>query len=297
MIRSMTGFGRGSASVNGLDLWAEVKTVNNRYLKTSLRLPELLSPREMAMETAIRAVLKRGSVYMRVWIGGQQGEVVKDYRVDTERAGLYVNEFAALAKQLKLHGSVSLDALAQLPGVVLQSEPGCGAEDEIANAADKALASALDACQKMREAEGAALAVDLKSRAKTLLGLNERAKSRSPFVVEEYRVRLRERISKLMEGTGSTVREEDIARETAHYADRCDVSEETTRLEHHCKAMLKLLEGDGNEAGRKLDFMAQEMLREANTMGSKSGDVELTSIVLDMKSEIDKVKEQVQNIE
>lgn len=297
MIRSMTGFGRASARAAGMDLWAEVKTVNNRYLKTSLRLPDLLADREMAIEAQVRNALKRGSVYVRLWIGGQSGDTVKEYRFDAARAKQYLAELGALAADTGVAARPALESVAMLPGVVVQSEPGIGAEDEVGAAADTAVVAALAACEKMREAEGAALAKDLRARAASLKALNARAKARSPLVVEEYRARLKERIAKLLQGSGVSVRDEDVTREVAYFADRCDVSEETTRLDHHCEAMVKLLDGHSPEAGRKLDFLAQEMLREANTLGSKSGDVELTALVLDMKSEIDKVKEQVQNVE
>ncbi|NUQ35480.1 MAG: YicC family protein [Planctomycetaceae bacterium] len=290
----MTGFGRGTVEIAGADLTVEVKTVNNRYLKTSLKLPEALSPHEVTFDNDVRAAIKRGTVNVSIRHGSARSGV--RYAFNQELAAQYHRQLSELAASLKLDAPADVHEIASLPGVIEAEEAQTLDESELLKAARDALAKALAACDTVREREGKALAADLEARCKTLLAHNEEVRSRAPKVVDSYRQKLEERVSRLLSGSSVELRSEDVAREVAFFADRCDISEEVQRLGHHCAVVLDLIRQPG-EAGRKLDFLSQEMLREVNTMGSKAADAQLATIVVSMKSEIEKIKEQVQNIE
>lgn len=296
MIRSMTGFGRATQAINDTQLTVEVKSVNNRHLKISSRLPDVLAPHELRFEKLIKRYLDRGSVSLSISLGsGKPGE--RAYRLNLERAKDYFNQLASLASKLDGAQAPSLGEVARLPGVVEDAANALDDDEKLLKVAEAAVEDALKALRATREEEGKGLAEDLTTRCKRLLELNDVAKTRSPQVVAHYREKLLARLEKLLQGTQLAPREEDIAHEVALFADRCDIAEENQRLAHHCEAMIELITANTGEAGRRLDFIAQEMLREANTTGSKANDVEIAATVVEMKSEIEKIKEQVQNVE
>lgn len=296
MIRSMTGFGRASVALGDTTLTVEAKSVNNRHLKLSQRLPDALVQHELRFEKLVKKSLARGSVYLTVSIGsGKPGE--RAYRLNVERAREYFDQLAALAASIEGAETPKIGDIARLPGVVEDASNFLDDDEELLKAAESAITDALQALCTTREEEGKGLADDLTTRCKRLLELNEQAFERSPKVVEHYREKLLARLEKLLDGTKVAPREEDIAHEVALFADRCDIAEEYQRLAHHSTAMIELIESNQGEAGRRLDFIAQELLREANTTGSKANDVEIAAIVVEMKAEIEKIKEQVQNVE
>ncbi|MEE9311118.1 MAG: YicC/YloC family endoribonuclease [Planctomycetota bacterium] len=291
--QGMTGFGRATCSVESGSVTVEIKTVNNRFLKTSMRLPDLFSSLEPEVEKKIRSTLARGSVtcqfqYERLRSGGE-------YQLDRE---LLDSLFAELSDAA---GKVGQDApnivdVAGLPGVVREQRTSYELGDELADAARKALSEAVSALVETRGSEGVALQDDLEPRVKRVSELSDKVGERAPQVVEEYRVKLTNRITKLMSKSELELDSKDLVKEVAMFADRCDITEETTRLAHHCSEFLKVIAGKG-EVGRRLDFIAQEMLRETNTVASKANDAELATVVVEMKSELEKIKEQVQNLE
>lgn len=294
-IRSMTGFGRAAAGTGNLAVVAEVRSVNGRFLKVSFRVPESLSVFEAQLEAVVRSRVIRGSLNVAIK-GSTSADGDKVIRVDAEKAARYYQQLEAIRAKVGSAVPIAVADVTRLPGVLIEEALGADAPEALLDSAESALRLALDAMEVMRVSEGAALVEDLKARCELIVKLNQEARERAPIVVEEYRTRLVERIGRLLEKSGVESRPEDIAREVAYHADRCDISEETQRLTHHCNTMLAALI-EGGEAGRKLDFVAQEMLREANTLGSKANDAILGNVVIAMKAEIEKIKEQVQNIE
>jgi len=295
MIRSMTGFGRAVAGAGGLSVAAEARSVNGRFLKLTLKLPERLSVYEAKFEALVKELVARGTVNIAIRAGGGE-DSEKITAIDKAKAAHFYRELDEVRRLVGSTDPLHLTDIARLPGVIVETEAGAEDPEALLASALVALRQALTAMNEMRAVEGAALAADLEARCHEILRLNAMARDRSPQVVQEYRDRLKDRISRLLENTGIEPRPEDLVREVAHFADRCDVSEETQRLEHHCMTLLAALQLTG-EAGRRLDFVAQEMLREANTLGSKANDAILGDTVIRMKAEIEKIKEQVQNVE
>jgi uncharacterized protein (TIGR00255 family) len=200
-----------------------------------------------------------------------------------------------LAAELGAKPPELADVLA-MPGVVLEEAEKLEIDESMKQALFSALDAALAGLGVMRQKEGAALAADIGARVRDVAEYGKQAGGRAPQVAKEYRDKLKARIDKLMAESGLQLAEADLAREVALFADRCDITEEVTRLEHHCGQFLDIMAGKG-EVGRRLDFVAQEMLRETNTIASKANDAELATIAVAMKSEIEKIKEQVQNLE
>jgi uncharacterized protein (TIGR00255 family) len=290
---SMTGFGRAVIEHAGGSITVEAKSYNNRFLKVTLRLPDALSNQELELENHVRAKLTRGSVYITVSMSKPADAGA--YRLNTELARKYFKELAALASELKA-SAPSISEIARLDGVVEQLDQGSGEDEELQAAVKKAVDGALKELIVMRGKEGDALKLDLDGRVKRVAQVSDQVEQRAPKIITEYRDKLKARMEQLLKGTGTTLEEAVIVREVALFADKADITEETTRLKHHCSQFLKEIAGK-EAVGRKLDFIAQEMLRESNTIGSKANDAELASSVIDMKSEIERIKEQVQNLE
>jgi len=291
--RGMTGFGRGTGSHPEGTVTVEVKSVNNRFLKVSLRLPDGFQEYESEFEGQARAALARGSVYVNVSL--DRGRPEHSFALNEEAIRLWWTRLRALAREAGTK-EPELGELLAMQGAVLEQSDRTQADESLAGTVKEALAQALKGVVEMRAREGEALARDLEARVRNVAKLAKRVEKRAPQVVQEYREKLKARIDKLLGDTGTEIDDVTLAREVALMADRCDVTEETTRMEHHCTQFLKVMGADG-ESGRRLDFVAQEMLREANTVASKASDAELAQAAVEMKSEIEKVKEQVQNLE
>jgi len=290
----MTGFGRASATAGPWLVNTEARSVNGRFLKTQWRLPEALASQEARFEAIVRGAIVRGTVSVSIKLEGKSD--LASVKIDRALATQYYRELLALRSEFGGEDPINLADILRLPGVLGEGGAAVAATPELISAAESSLSEALEAMNQMRAEEGAGLAADMRSRCETLLALNSQARERSPAVVTEYRQRLTDRIARLLSNSGVEARPEDLAREVAHFSDRCDISEENQRLDHHIRTMMAALTV-GGEAGKKLDFVAQEMLREANTLGSKANDAQLTSIVILMKGEIEKIKEQIQNVE
>jgi len=289
----MTGFGRATTAHALGAVTVEVKSVNNRFLKVSMRLPDAFAEIEAELETQIRNGLARGSVYAN--ISFDRGRPDVSYSLNEDLLKDWLPKLKTLAKQAGSREPELADLLGMEGAVLQQAEP-IQLDESLAAAVKDALANALKGLREMRAREGESLARDMDARVKNVAQLAKRVETRAPQVVQEYKVKLRARLDKLLADSGVAADDAAIVREVAFFADRCDITEETTRLEHHCAQFLKGMAAQG-EVGRKLDFVAQEMLRETNTIGSKANDAELASIVVEMKSEIEKIKEQVQNLE
>lgn len=289
----MTGFGRASAPFAGGAVTVEIKSVNNRFLKASLRLPDVFNEIESELEGRLRAKLVRGSVYCNVQL--ERGRAGAAFQLNEQAIREWLPRLKQLAGELG-ETAPGLTDLLGMPGVVVEESSRLELNDEIKSAVMSALDGALEGLMDMRAREGAALLADMTARVEFVAERSREVEARAPQVVLEYRDKLRARIDKLMADGGLKLEPDALVREVAFFADRCDVTEETTRLTHHCEQFMQVVNGKG-EVGRRLDFIAQEMLRETNTVASKANDAQLVSITVAMKSEIEKIKEQVQNLE
>jgi len=293
MPRSMTGYGAAQATGSRLSCEVEVRSVNARALKISFRTPSFLSARESDLEKLARARLRRGSVNCSVRIQLLQAEDV--IRVRPEVIEGLEKAIAPLRKSGFVQGPITPEAITNLPGAIESgaSKPLRPADWKVVK---EAMEAALDALDAMRVREAAHLVRDLKAITKQMRAEVKRVEARVPQVLTEQSARLKERIDALLADQGLTLDPATLAREIALVADRADIREELTRLAAHLDEFDQLLDRD-DEVGRTLDFLAQELLREANTMGSKSQDTVLARSVIALKSSIDRLKEQAANLE
>ncbi len=291
MIRSMTGFGAGRAERGGEEIDVEVRSVNHKFCEVKVRLPREWQALEADVVRLVKVRLARGGIEVNARRSVARGGLAP--RVDEALAAEYVRAFSALREKLSLPGEISLGEILAAEGVVTLEERS--ADLPAARAAlEAALGQALDSLVGMREREGEALARDLAGRLAALEEMVGRIEALAPQTVEHYRQRLAERVAELSRGY-----EPDAARlatEVAILADRLDVSEEITRLRSHAAQMRALVAGR-EPAGRKMDFLVQEMNREVNTIGSKAQSGEIAATVVSLKAEIERMREQVQNVE
>lgn len=297
MIRSMTGFGDASVEVNGVHYAVEIKTVNNRYFKSSIRLPDELGGLESELESLLRRRICRGSVMVSVNVCDNSASAA--VRINEAALEAYLKTLATVQRTVsgsQIH--IDLANMLELPGVVMT-----GQDDQLIERHRQAILELTDrACDRlseMREREGAGLLEDLLHHREQIVGQLASVFDRAPIVTEEYHQRLRQRIDDLAKRARLTLAEPDLIKEVAVFAERCDISEETQRLQAHLDQFRTLIDRPDNDEpiGRTLDFLAQEMLREANTIASKSNDAEIARIIVSVKGAIDRIKEQVQNVE
>ena len=292
MIRSMTGYGRAVMTLNGREITVEVRSVNNRFLDCSVKLPRAFSYAEDAVKQKIKEQVSRGKVDVFISVNTTAGENVK---ISLNRPVLegYLEALRTIAADYGVREDISATSLTRFPEVFLMEKPE---EDEAQNTTDIVAVAqqAVSAYNAMRETEGAALAADLRAHAAIILSYVEKVEARSPVTVAEYRARLESKLREVLEST--TIDEGRILTEAAIFADKVAVDEETVRLRSHLNQLESLLQG-GGAIGRKLDFLLQEMNREANTIGSKGNDLEQTRNVVEIKAELEKIREQIQNIE
>ncbi|MBE6928212.1 MAG: YicC family protein [Ruminococcaceae bacterium] len=292
MVYSMTGYGRAVQSLNGKEITVELRSVNNRFLDCNVKIPRVFSYAEDAVKQCVKQAVARGKVDLFVTVQVTEQENVK---VALNRPVLegYLTALRSIAADYEVRDDIGATSLARFPDVfVVEKEQ----EDEEQIVADlTAVATeAVAAFNAMRAREGAAMVEDLRSRASTILAYVAKVEERSPQTVAEYRSRLENKLREVLENTN--IDESRILTEAAIFADKVCVDEETVRLRSHL-AQLETLLTDGGAIGRKLDFLLQEMNRESNTIGSKCNDLELTRYVVEIKSELEKIREQIQNIE
>jgi uncharacterized protein (TIGR00255 family) len=287
----MTGFGAGKGAAGDEEIAVEVRSVNHKYCEVKARLPRELGALEVEVGRAVKERLARGGVEVTARRAGNHGVVTP--RVDAHLAEAYARAFAELQARLSLPGSATLADVLAADGVIRLEERELDA-DAAREALLRGLERALDALVAMREREGAALARDLSARLDQVEAIVARVQARVPRSVEQHRARLEERIAELTRGI--PLDPARLAQEVALFADRIDVTEEITRLGSHVAQVRGLL-ASGEPSGRKLDFIVQEMHREANTIGSKSQSAEIVSEVVALKAEIERMREQVQNVE
>ena len=292
MIRSMTGYGRAEVLVNGRNILVEIRSVNHRYFEFSCRSPRAYGFLESRLKTYLQGKLSRGKVDVNVSIQTVEGSSAS-VQVNRELAASYVQALRALEEPLGLRDDLSLRVISRFSDIFTGNKE---TEDEDAIWADvlQVADEATGRFVQMRETEGAKMKEDVESRLDFILQAVEQVEARSPKTVEEYRARLYNKMSEVLGNT--QIDEQRILTEAALYAEKIAVSEETVRLRSHVGQFRAIL-AQGGPVGRKLDFLIQECNRETNTIGSKAQDIEIARIVVDIKSEIEKIREQIQNIE
>lgn len=294
MIKSMTGFGRSEHSDGKRSITVEIKSVNHRYGDISVKMPRRYSFAEEKIKNTVKKTVSRGKVDVSVIVENLTEDDVT-VKLNTMVAKQYVDNLGELQEKFGLTGELTLQFLATLPDV-MKAVPDVEDEDEVCRAIQVPLKQAVENLDHMRMIEGEKLAEDLLKRGEWIRGLVKKIEERSPLVTEAYMEKLRERIKELI-GNHVTVPEDRILLEAAIFADKCSITEELVRLDSHMIQLKQILEKSNQPAGKKLDFLVQEMNREANTIGSKANDIEITNSMLEIKSEIEKIREQVQNIE
>jgi len=294
--RSMTGFGRASFEVEGIGFDVEVRSVNHRHLEARVRVPRLLADCEADAKARLRERLRRGKVDVTVSIPGGTSEVTQ-LDIDQAVVEQYVHAARALGERFGLLGTLDVATILSMPGVTRFAEAGL--EEEVSSEALLGgLDRAVDALDAMRVSEGASLAADMGRRLERIVLLVEELESRSDLVQQAVRDKLKKRAAQLQQETG-LVDEARLHQEVVIAADRLDICEELARLHSHVEQFRSALAEAGPEhpIGRRLDFLLQEFGREANTVGSKANDAALAHHVVDLKTEIERIREQVQNIE
>ncbi len=294
MINSMTGFGEAQGESDGVTYAVTVKTVNNRYLKAIVKLPELVAFLDEDVERLLRCNLSRGTVNYTVRLKDISGSSLFD--IDEAALQAVVEKLGHIELSGELNRSIDVGNLLNLPGIIRPAQPD---EETAEQMRGKVLAisqEAIDRLKEMRATEGAALEVDLKEHCSVIQQNIERIRALGATVAQEYAKKLKKRVDGLLAHAELKLDEDALAREVAIYADRSDISEELSRLESHLQQFAQSCEGEG-QAGRRLDFISQEMLREANTIASKSSDTEISRCVVEVKCRVDRIKEQVQNVE
>ena len=292
MVKSMTGYGRAVETVNGREFTVEIRSVNNRYLDCTVKLPRSFSFAEEAVKAAVKAAVSRAKVDVYISV---RSETEADVQVTLNKPVLegYLAAMRQMVDEYGVRDDISVSTLSRMSDVFVVDKPKAD-EDQLKADLLSVVDKALLAYDQMRVAEGLALENDLRSRAATILALVSQVEELNPKTVSDYRRRLEEKMREVLEN--KSIDESRILTEAAIFADKVAVDEETVRLRSHLKQMNSMLTA-GGAMGRKLDFLLQEMNREANTIGSKCSDVNLARIVVDIKAELEKIREQTQNIE
>jgi uncharacterized protein (TIGR00255 family) len=293
-MKSMTGYGRGECAQDGFKITAELAAVNRRQSEISVSLPRELEMLEAQVRDTINGTVARGRVTARLNIHAAEGELSARMHINMPLARAYANELGRLAKKLKLSGKVSLDQIIRAPGV-FQSDEELVEAETVWPIVEKAVKQALAALVKMREREGLHLARDLAARITLLRTAVEKIQKQAPQTAENYRRQLHERIQAAgLEAIAPD--DERLLKEIVLFADRSDISEELTRLQSHFQQFDDCVKSK-EPVGRTLDFLAQEMNREINTIGSKANDAVISREVVVLKAELEKFREQAQNVE
>ncbi len=289
---SMTGFGRGEYKEGGIELTAEVKTVNNRYLDISVKCPKIFSGYEDTVRSIVRGSLTRGHADVFISFTDKR-QKPKSLYVDESTAKAYVDAAKRIAELFpEVSNDFTITSILRQPDI-LRAEEAAGADEEVLSALKAALQSALDNLNAMRAVEGQKLAKDMLARVDTIEECVNNIAGRAPLVAQGYRQKLEEKIKSYLENV--PVDESRLLTEVAVFTDKANIDEELTRLQSHISQFRAICAE--NLVGRKLDFLIQEFNRETNTICSKSNDLAITKLGLDMKNEIEKIREQVQNVE
>ncbi|MGN1334808.1 MAG: YicC/YloC family endoribonuclease [Anaerovoracaceae bacterium] len=294
MIKSMTGFGRGEYTDGKRSIIAEIKSVNHRYSDITIKMPRRYAFAEDKIKNAVKDKIRRGKVDVSIIVENITENDV-NIKLNTMLAKQYYDNLNELRSEFDLSGDINLQFLASLPDV-MKVIPDVEDEEEITKAMLIPVQEAASNLEKMRAVEGEKLAADLIDKGEHVKEILDKIAQRAPKVVTDYTSKLKDRIQELV-GSSVQVPEDRILVEAAVFADKCAIDEEITRLNSHLDQLKSIIEKSSQPDGKKLDFLVQEMNREANTIGSKANDITITNYMLEIKSEIEKIREQVQNIE
>jgi uncharacterized protein (TIGR00255 family) len=303
----MTGYGNAEGQFNDVTFVVEIKTVNNRYFKAGIKLPESVAFLEEDVDRLLRKNLSRGTVNYVLRLKNVSADVLFD--IDETALRAVIERLSRIASSVGIECQIDVGNLLALPGILAPTPADEKLAEQVRQRVLSTTQEAIDRLKQMRAAEGAALAADLESHCRAITKGLERIRKCSAAVGQEYHRKLEKRVNELLETAKLKLDEETLAREVAVFADRSDISEEIARLDSHLHQFAESCRGTAsgksenaaapanNQVGRRLDFISQEMLRETNTIASKAADTEITRCVLDIKCRIDRIKEQVQNIE
>ncbi len=291
---SMTGFGDAQQQNDVLAVWVEVRSVNNRHLKLSCRLPDGYAGLESRLESVVRERVRRGSLQLNLKIERLTGD--EDYEINESLLSHFHQQVSALSARLHDIGEIHLTDLLQLPGVVVEAKRATVDADMEWPLVEATLCKALERLNEMRRQEGTALAADLRSNCDCIDDELDQIQQRAPEIVDAYQTRLLDRINQLMAEQDLQADPSAVIREVALFADRADISEEVVRLRSHLEQFGQVMQTE-RSAGRKLEFLIQELLRETNTIGSKGNDAQIARHVVQIKTNIERLREMIQNVE
>lgn len=290
----MTGFGEARAEQAQYAAVFELRTINSRHFKLSLRSTDGYGSLDARIESLLRESIRRGTVHANLKIRLLGSD--EDFRINEQVLNQYVDQIQAVAAKRDLSEELRLEPLAALPGVVQMVSADSTDPDQVWPLVQCVIEEALEHLTKMRSEEGAALAEDLRSQCQTVAKSLDVIEKRSEVVVEHYRQRLHERVSGALSDLQVTLEPADLMREVCLYAERSDISEEVVRLRSHLQQFEKTMQLP-ESSGRKLEFICQEMGRETNTIGSKANDAEISAQVVEIKTALERIREQIQNVE
>ena len=291
MIKSMTGYGKGNISENLRNYQVEIKSVNHRYLDISVKMPRALSYLEEDVKKVISSKVKRGKIDVFITFENSSTEG-KEIKINNEIAKMYINQLKQLAEEENILANIEVTEISKYPDVL--SVQNTQDDEQIKKELIEATTIATDKLVQMRQVEGSKMAEDLLKRIEKTNQKIEKISELSTGLIEEYVVKLENRIKEILKN--QEIDESRLAQEVVIYADKCSIEEEVTRLKSHISQFKELINSD-DAVGKKLDFIIQEMNRETNTIGSKANNLEITNGVIDIKTEIENIREQVQNIE
>lgn len=291
MLRSMTGFGHCEYTENDITFTVEIKTVNHRYTDIFLRMPKQISSFEDRVRSIITSRIQRGKIDVYITYDNQSSQSLQ-VLLDEKLARAYCDALKRIAENLGLRDDISVSSLVRFPDIIRVEKQDN--DEYIGSVLEKAIDKAIDALLEMRSKEGEKLKDSLMANLSVIEDYTQKIKQKAPFVVIEYKEKLESRLSELIDI--QRVDPARIAAEVAIFADKCSIDEELVRLSSHISQMRDML-NEGSPVGKKADFLIQEMNREVNTIGSKASDLEITKNVVELKSEIEKLREQIQNIE
>ena len=294
MLKSMTGFGEATVEERSFVLSIELKSVNNRFLKVSGKIPEEISYLQNDLEEEVRESVLRGSVFLTVRFAPTRYADL--YEIDEDVLKKYLKTLNRIKDDLNSKEEIRLKDLLLLPGVIRTEEALVLGKEEVLPAAVKAMDAAMKRLLEMRLQEGGRLKEDFQGRASGLKSLLDRIRVNAPRALSEYHQKLEERVNQLIRDRGVTIAPEDLLKEVAILAERSDITEEIQRLDGHIHQFCATLE-ETQPVGRKLEFIVQEMFRESNTMSAKSSNTSLNQSIVEVKAEVDRLKEQVANVE
>ena len=292
MIRSMTGYGKASLIVEGREYQVEIKSVNHRYLDINIKMPRTLGYLEETIKKQISEKIKRGKidVFITFENNSQEG---KDIKINKELAKIYINQLKELAQEENISSNIEVIDIAKFPDVLtikIEQE-----DEKIKNEILQVTKDATDKIIEMKNIEGQKISQDLLARIENIENKIEEISKKSTGLIEEYVVKLEKRIKEILKT--EEIDKSRLAQEVVIYADKCSVEEEITRLKSHIYQFKNLIADNNETIGKKLDFIIQEMNRETNTIGSKANNLEITNGVIDIKTELEDIREQTQNIE